>query len=146
MYGVTQRSREYVRNRAQQHMEATVKVYKSGDVGFDPTTGISVFPDREPYYEGIARIWQVNEGDMVLSGEAQITQLTTNISIPWDAPSPRKDDIVVVVTNPPDTRLAGWVFHCVYVDGGGYIGGTRRMRTTALTDSANWTNRVEAGP
>ena len=145
-YAISQRSREYVRDRAQMHMGAIVTIYKSGDVGFDPANGLSVFPDRNSYYEGKARIWQVNEGDMVVSGEAQITQLTTNISIPWDAPSPKKDDIIVVVSNEPDTRLAENVFRVVYVDGGGYIGGTRRMRCVSLTESANWNNRVVAGP
>ncbi len=137
---VSQRSREYVRDRIQEHMEAFVTIYRHGDAEFDEDTGLETFPSRDAYYVGKARVWQLNEGDVVLSGEADITTLTTNISIPWSAPTPLKDDILVINRNPVDLTTVGRVFRVIYVDGGGYIGGTRRMRCTSLSDSAVWKN------
>lgn len=138
---VTQRAREYVRSRIQDHMDADVTIYRHGDADFNATTGLVTYPSRSSYYTGKARVWQLNEGDAVLSGEADITVLTTNISIPWSAPAPLKDDILVINRNIVDESTVGRVFRVVYVDGGGYIGGTRRMRCVSFSDSAVWENQ-----
>jgi hypothetical protein len=138
---VSQRSREYVRDRIQDHMEAYVTIYRHGDADFSATTGLVTYPSRSPYYAGKARVWQLNDGDAVVSGEADITILTTNISIPWTAPSPLKDDILVINRNVVDATTVGRVFRVMYVDGGGYIGGTRRMRCVSFSDSAVWENQ-----
>lgn len=135
---VSQRSQQYVRNRVQQHMAATVTLYRYGSTEFDDDTGMVEVPSRSSIYEGIARIWQTNEGQVVIAGDSDIATLTTNISIPWDSVMPCKDDIVVVKSNPGDVGLVGRAFRVLYVDGGGLIGGARRMQCSALADSAVW--------
>lgn len=135
---VSQRSREYVRNRVQEHMDGWVSIYRWADVEFDENTGIISYGTRTPYYQGKARIWQVNDGDVVVAGEANITTLMTNISIPWDATVPHKDDIVIVDRNIPDPSIIGFQFRVMFIDAGGYIGGARRMRCVSFSESASW--------
>ena len=135
---VSQRSQQYVRSRVQQHMAATITLYRYGTTEFDEDTGMVEIPTRSSIYEGKARIWQTNEGQAVIAGEADIATLTTNVSIPWESVMPHKDDVVVVKRNPGDVGLVGKAFRVLLVDGGGLIGGARRMQCSALADSAVW--------
>jgi hypothetical protein len=91
-----------------------------------------------PTYAGKARIWESNTGQIVIVGDAAITLMQTNISIPFSAPKPKRDQIVVVNYAPQDSDLDGRAFRIIAVDGGGQIGATRRMTVTAYTDSDVW--------
>lgn len=137
---VSNRSREFVRKRAQDHMTANVKIYRPVDVQFNDLTGMVETPARDPYYTGIARIWQQNTGDSMILGEAHISTSTTNISIPFGSPTPKIDDVVLVVSNAVDPTTVGQAYSVMHFDGGGLIGGTIRMSCRRLADSATWQN------
>lgn len=139
MFTVTQRMREYVRKRAQDHMNSTISLYRYGSINFDDITGTVTVPDRDPIYSGKARVWQLNEGQVLVSGDADIATASTNISIPFDAALPKRDDIVVIRTCVQDPSIAGMAFRVMAVDGGGMIGAVRRMQCVALVDSGQWT-------
>lgn len=135
---VSDRSREYVRKRAQDHMGATVSIFRDATQSFNSTTGIVETPVRTAYYTGIARVWTVDSGQVILAGEADITTANTNVSIPWGSAQPQKDDLVKINSNQADPTVVGKVFRVMNIDGGGLIGGTIRMSCTAFTDSAVW--------
>lgn len=137
---VSQRSREYARRRSTDHMDSTIKLFRYGQISFDDLTGMLTVPDRDPIYTGIARIWQLDEGQPVISGDADIATASTSISIPFYSVMPKRDDIVVVVLCPQDTNLVGTAFRVMNVDGGGLIGAVRRMQCVALADSGQWLN------
>lgn len=137
---VSQRAREYVRKRAQDHMIATVTLYRPVDVTFNDTTGIVGTPSRASYYTGKCRIWSLNTGSSVIIGETDIAVSDTIISIPFGSPAPKIDDMAVVGINPPDPTLNSMAFIVQHFDGGGLIGGTIRMNCKALADSADWQN------
>ena len=135
---ISARARNYVRTKVQDHMISTITLYRYGTVTFDSVSGISIIPDRAPLYVGKARIANINEGNVILVGEADISTLTTNISIPWTAPLPHRDDVVVVSACPNDTSLVGMGFRVMNISGGGFIGGARTMNCVSLADSAQW--------
>lgn len=135
---VSDRSRQYVRKRAQDHMGANVSVYRGTTQTFNSTTGMVETPVSAPYYTGVARVWQVDSSQVIMAGEADITVANTNISIPWGSTLPKKDDLVKINKNPVDPTLENEVFRVMGVDGGGLIGGSIRMSCAAFTDSAVW--------
>lgn len=137
---VSQRAREYVRKRAQDHMTATVSLYRSADVTFSDTTGVSTTPTRTAYYTGKCRIWSLNTGSSVVIGDTDIAVADTVISIPFGSAEPKIDDMAVVSDNPPDPTLEDQAFIIQHFDGGGLIGGTIRLSCKAIVDSANWQN------
>lgn len=135
---VNEHQRQYVRSRAQDHMNSTVSIYRDAGSIFDDTDGSFQVTTNDPYYTGKARIWLSNAGSAVVIGEADITTTITNISIPFSVTSPQKDDIVVIDDNPNMESLENIAYRVTAVDGGGFIGATQRMTCVALTDSAIW--------
>lgn len=135
---VSNRSREFVRKRAQDHMISKISIYRPVDVTFNSLTGMVETPTRDPWYVGKARIWQQNTGESVILGEANVSLSTLNISIPFGSDAPKIDDVVTVALNPSDPTLEGTAHAVVYYDGGGMIGGTIRMSCRSLADSAEW--------
>ena len=139
MVTVSDRSIAYVRDRVREHMKANISIYRHPDtVTFDDMTGMVSIPARSVQYTGIARIWSVNTGTPAIIGDVEVSTSSTNISVPIDDFLPEKDDVVVVNSNPGDTSITGKAFRVINVDGGGLIGGARRMQCVALADSAEW--------
>ena len=140
MITVSDYARRYVRERAQDHMAATITLYRHADtINFDELTGIAEIPlGSTVVYAGKARVWTSNSGGAIVVGEAEIATISTNVSIPLDAPMPKKDDIVVVDTNPHDAVTVGTAYRVMSINGGGLIGSVRQMSCTAFTDSSFW--------
>ena len=137
-YNVTRRSVEYVRDRVQTLMSCRVSIYGGAGKVLNTSTGVVETQWVDPWYSGKARIWETNTGSLVMMGDAPVTLMQTNISIPFDVGVPQKDQIVVVTHSPQDPDLVGRAYRVVAVDGGGQIGATRRMTCTAYTDSDVW--------
>lgn len=137
-YNVSGRSVAYVRDRIQSLMTCRVSIYDSGNRILNPDTGRVTTSLTNPWYTGKARIWESSTGATVMMGDAAVTLMQTNISIPIDSGMPKKDQIVVVHSAPQDTDLEGRAFRVIAVDGGGQIGAARRMTVTAYTDSDVW--------
>lgn len=137
-YNVSDRSVAYVRDRVQTLMACTVSIYESAEKVLDTQTGRIGTATSPLLYRGKARIWESNTGQILMMGETAITLMQTNISIPFSAPKPKRDQIVVVNVCPQDPDMVGRAFRVVAVDGGGQIGATRRMTVTAFTDSDVW--------
>jgi hypothetical protein len=119
-------------------MEAEISLYRYGTTDFNDLTGLLSVPSRSAIYVGKARLWQANDGTVIVTGDADISSTVTNISIPWNGVEPQRDDIAVVTYSPIDDAMLGKAFRVVSVDGGGLIGATRRMRCIALAESASW--------
>jgi len=121
-------------------MAATVTIYRHAEtIDFDDITGLADLPGpRTEVYSGKARIWTSNTGSVTVVGEAEITLTMTNVSIPLDASLPQKDDVIVVDANAHDTATVGNTYRVMGVDGGGLIGGARRMSCSTFSDSAFW--------
>lgn len=137
-YDVSSRSVKYVRSRVQTLMSCRVSIYEDATKVLNETTGVVETQFIDPWYSGKARIWESNTGATAMMGDAAVTLMQTNISIPFDVGMPKKDQIVVVTHAPQDTDLTGRAFRVIAVDGGGQIGATRRMTVTAYTDSDVW--------
>lgn len=137
-YNVSSRSVSYVRDRIQTLMSCQVSIYNDAEKVLDRVTGVVETQFMDPWYTGKARIWETNTGATVMMGEAAVTIMQTNISIPFNAGAPKKDQIVVVSASPQDPDLVGRAFRVIAVDGNGQIGAARRMTCTAYTDSDVW--------
>jgi hypothetical protein len=115
-----------------------VSIYGGAQKGLNTDTGVVETLFVAPWYSGKARIWESNTGATAMMGEAAVTLMQTNISIPFHVGMPKKDQIVVVTSAPQDPDLVGRAFRVIAVDGGGQIGAARRMTVTAYTDSDVW--------
>lgn len=135
---ISPRAVAYVRDRVQGLMACQVEIYDSAGMAFDETTGMSSVVVREPWYSGKARIWETNSGATQIVGESPVAMMQTNISIPFDAGPPKKDQIVVVTDAPQDPDLVGRAFRVLSNDGTGQIGAVRRMAVSAYDDSFIW--------
>jgi hypothetical protein len=139
MVTVSRYAQNYVRDRAQDHMTAEVTIYRHADaIDFSIVTGIATLPPRQSIYVGKARIWTGDSGASMIIGESEIAMLSTNISIPLDAVTIHKDDIIVVDENPPYEVMTGEGFRVMSVNAGGLIGSTQRTQCISLADSATW--------
>lgn len=137
-YNVSRRGMEYVRDRVQTLMSCRVSIYGGAQKAFSADTGRVETQWVDPWYSGKARIWETNTGGIQMMGDAPVTIMQTNISIPFHAGVPKKDQIVVVTHSPQDPDLVGRAFRVVGVDGNGQMGAARRMTVTAYTDSDVW--------
>jgi hypothetical protein len=136
-YNVSDRSVAYVRNRAATMMASNVSIYDNGEnrMGLD---GVVVYTMRNPLYTGSASIWETSTGATLVEGEAAITLMQTNISIPFGSYLPSKDDVIKVNSCPSDPSYVGRSFRVVAIDKSGRFGATIRMTVTSYADSAVW--------
>ena len=137
-YNVSSRSVSYVRDRVQTLMSCNVSIYNGAEKVLDRVTGVVETQFTNSWYTGKARIWETNTGATVMMGDAAVTIMQTNISIPFNSGVPKKDQIVVVNSSPQDPDLVGRACRVIAVDGNGQIGAARRMTCTAYTDSDVW--------
>jgi len=119
-------------------MEAEISLYRYGTTDFNDVTGLLSVPSRPAIYSGKARLWEANDGTVIMTGDSDISTTVTNASIPWNDVEPQRDDVVVVTSSPIDASMLGRAFRVVAVDGGGLITATRRMRCISLAASASW--------
>lgn len=137
---VSERTKKYARQRAQDHMSAMVIIYRPEDpqIEFDELTGISEVPAHITVYEGIARVWSIDTSGTLILGEADIAQASTNVSIPYDGTVDVRNGDVVYVLAHDSTAYQGKSYTVMGVNYGGFMDATIRMSCTGLTASNSW--------
>jgi hypothetical protein len=135
---VSARSKAYVRRAAEAQFDCTIKITRAGSPILNTTTG-TLTPTSTLIYEGLARIWELDDAGMLSVGEATFPLRATYCSIPWDhTPVPHNDDTIEVLTMPDDPDLPGRSFRIMAVDGGGHMRSTRRMHITGIVENAHF--------
>lgn len=137
---VSARTRAYLRKRVQDHMLASITLYRPATGSFNSTTGMVDIPSRSAYYTGSAAIKMLSSGNQVVIGESEISMADTVISIPFDSPKPKIDDVAVVVSNSPNPMLDGMAFVVINFTIGGLLGDTIKINCRSFDDNASWQN------
>jgi hypothetical protein len=84
-------------------------------------------------YEGRCRIWEVTSAQSVVVGDADIYQMNTNLSIPWDtAVEIKRYDQVTILTAPTDDQMLGKRYEIQTIAKAGELRATRRFEVTGL--------------
>lgn len=133
-------ARAAVRKRVEAQMTATVQILRGQLGAMDPTTlKVGGLQNSTVIYEGNARIHTLSgEGSLSL-GDGQIDQRQVVISIPWDAPIPQRDDVVIIGNDDEaDTTVDGLALRIVEVAGGTLFGDARRLSCVAWGPSRYW--------
>lgn len=107
---ISPRARAYVRRRAAEAMEATIRIERRVATGkaYNPTTFTITTNDRRTLYQGKARVYSVSTGPNVQIGPDSISLQQTRISIPHDAEElPRIDDEFVILGHVSDPSMVG---------------------------------------
>lgn len=135
---ISDRSRNYLRKRVEDHMLARIEIFPAEEGTFDETTGVFSVPSRVPFYDGKARIRLLSSGNEIVIGESEISMADTTISIPHDSPRPNADDVIVVTSNPPSTVIEGYVFVIINFEVGGLAGASMTINCRSLDANASW--------
>lgn len=135
---VSNYARAYVRGRAMAHMTSEVRISRHRDGELDTATGLYTADTGKKIYEGIARIWDSGTGAVINAGEADLVTTVTYCSVPFSAPIPRIDDLLVVTHSPSDGALLNRGFRIIAIDGGGLARATRRLQISALSENRSW--------
>lgn len=137
---VSERTKKYARQRAQDHMSAMVIVYRPEDpqIEFDELTGLSEVPQHEKVYEGVARVWSIDTSGTLILGEADVSQASTNVSIPYDGTVEVRNGDVVYVLAHDSVAYIGKSYTAMGVNYGGFLDATIRITCTGLTASNSW--------
>ena len=134
----SQRAVDYVRRAAEYQFDCLIRITRNREPAFNESTGLyNTVSDQ--VYEGLARIWEIDSGGVLVVGNATIPLHSTFCSIPWNhSPVPRNDDTVEVLYMPDDPNLPGQTFRIMAVDGGGFMRATRRMHITGIVENAHF--------
>ena len=68
---------------------------------------------------------------------ADMAMASVNISIPWDSPTPHRDDVIEIVTT-EDPDWVGGSLRVADVDGNGLSSAVQRMSCTAIVPNRSW--------
>lgn len=123
-------AKSYLRRRATEQLWDACRIYKQGKM----TVGDNFSARRSPAvikYEGACRLWEVPASSQVVIGDSQLVVSQTYLSLPWDAPVPESDDIVLI-TKSDDPDLVGRTVSIVSVVRGGGLRGTRKFTVKVL--------------
>lgn len=136
---VTPWAANYLKKRTKANMRATIQIYNHAQAVYNIGTKVITYPQGTLLYEGIARIWAGDSGQMALLGEQLVNFGTVNISVPQDVtPTPHRDDIIMVLANPDDTGVVGKNFRIISVDYGGLMAPTTKFTCQIMTDTWAW--------
>lgn len=134
---LTTRTQSFVRARAMANMTGQVRILRMVRPSMDDLTLLVTAAQAQLIYQGKARIRALQGGGMLIVGEEQISTRSTAISIPFDAPVPHVDDVVLVDSYGTDTDLATKAFLIKDVDGGGLIRAVRTL-TCSVYEASRW--------
>lgn len=129
-----------IRAFAEGNMDGLVTVLRAGGVSqMDPVTlEVGGMAGAAKVYEGKARVHPFSGQGTISLGPGQIDQRSGTISIPWGAPVPQKDDVVLVRSAGEDHDLDGVAARVVGVSGGGLFGDARRLQCVVWGRSSVW--------
>lgn len=134
---ISDRQLRQLRWTANRQMRNKVVINRPDKPSFDSVTGMVTATTNATIYRGSARIWSVQGPQTMTLGDEIITFRMTNISIPYNAPLPRRDDIVTVY-GADDPTLQGRSFRVLDVEVAGEAYAARRMSCTQIEGSATW--------
>lgn len=138
MAGIVKRSTDLAvlraRAYAEANMQSTVTIARRSKPVFDQTTGRLAPGAPTTIYTGIARIYDVTGGTMMLLGEDPQYVRSSFVSIPMSAPVPQVDDVVEVTAH-PDPALIGKFFKITDVSAGGQLPAARRLSVQGVEAS-----------
>lgn len=119
-----------VRNEVQQWMRDTVTIRRpSGEPTFDAVNLKDTVAPTSLVYTGQARVYPASTREMAL-GEEVLAWWDANVSIPYDAALPRRDDFVTI-DDSRDSQLVSRVFRVIHVSAASnYV--VRRMACTTV--------------
>lgn len=136
---VSQTAIDAVRRYTEGNMDGSVTVLRGARGELDKTTGrVSGMVGGTPVYDGKARVHLVTGQGSLSLGPGQVNIRQTTVSIPWGAPVPQRDDLVLIRDAGQDDTLTGAALRVVEVSGGGLFGDARRMSCTLWGKSAQW--------
>lgn len=121
----------YLRSVVQDSMVDVITIVRPSQPLYDPVTGYATgVIEATAIYTGKAHIHPSTPGGAFLMGEGTEPMNTVTISLPFDAPEPRKDDHVVItlLSGMSDPTLAGETLTVVNSAGGG-LGAPVRLLT-----------------
>lgn len=125
-------AREYVRNRTTQRMSDACRIFTPGKVLLDKVTGKTKRDVATVKYEGPCRFWEVTAGQQALLGDQQVVFSQSYLSIPYAAPVPESDD-VVLITESDDPDLRGRTVRVISTVRGGGLRASRRFLVQVQT-------------
>lgn len=149
---VSEAAKARVRAYTERNMDGLVTILRGGKGALNRDTGevsgmtgvVQIYGDKPPITGQIgtkgakARIHPVTGQGSISLGPGQINLRQTTISIPWSAPVPQRDDIVLVRNGGADQTLNGTALRVVEVSGGGLFGDARRLSCTLWGKSSMW--------
>ena len=133
----TARTQSYARARAAANMTSTVKIWRMSKPVPDPDTLLVSTTSRALVYQGPARVHRVQGTGVMMLGEMDLDTRSVQVAIPWDAPLPRQDDVVVIDAT-SDSTLAAKAFQVRDVDSGGLLHDQRVLSCTGFAASSDW--------
>ena len=126
MVGISPFAAAYVRKRTAERMVDQCRIWKPGPVVLDKVTGKTTRGEAILKYQGVCRFWEVTSGQQALLGDEQVVMSQTYLSLPYNAPIPESDDIVLITTS-VDPDLVGRTVKVVSVVRGGGLRASRRF-------------------
>lgn len=136
--GISSYARKYVRERTADRMVDACKIWKPGPPVLDPATGKTKRGPGTTKYEGPCRVWEAPVGSPTFDTQQKLVVTATYLSIPFDAPVPDQDD-VVLITKSDDSDLQGRTVSIVSMVRGGGLRASRRFQVRIVTSNRdNW--------
>jgi Family of unknown function (DUF6093) len=132
---ITAQSRQYVRARATAVMEYTCRITRGERPGGYDEDNLIYTPEGlgEVVYEGPCRIWEVANASSFIVADADIYQMSTNLSIPWDTTEViERYDEVLILTAPQDSQMVGKRYEIQTIAKAGELRATRRFEVTGI--------------
>jgi hypothetical protein len=130
--GISPFARTYVRIRTADRMTDECQIYTPGPPVLDKATGKTTRGAGTVKYQGVCRVFEQQAGAIVYIGDQQVTTTVSYLTIPFDAPLPETDD-VVVITKSDDPDLVGRTVSIQSMVRGGGLRASRRFQVLIVT-------------
>lgn len=118
-------------------MTSTVTIVRMNAPALDEATLYVSSSNKQTVYQGKARVHRVTGAGVTVIGEMDLDTRSVTVGIPWDAPMPRQDD-VVLISETTDARLSGQAFQVRDVSTGGLLNAQLELSCTGFADSRAW--------
>lgn len=125
------RARAYLKKMTELQMQSQVHITRPGNPTFDPASGLTTAHTGSDVYTGPARVYPT-QGALQAIGDGLVSIGQTSISIPQDAPLPKVDDIVDVVSTPDDSAMVDRRYRVIDVSEGGILSPSRSLTCTTV--------------
>lgn len=127
------------RGFAESNMTSTVQIVRKQPPVFDDVTGDLASGAPLLVYSGKARVTPASGLVRFSFGDEPSYFSSAVVSVPVVTEVlPRVDDLVLVVTSPGDSMMAGRVFTVQHVDAGGQFPAVRQLQVVGVQESQQW--------